>query len=495
MDDEQPPPTEADPLVARSSSSPWRRNSRRHHDRSPSMLDGVLGVINEGVELIVDSAAQVVENVEEMANNVADGVEELGDTIRESVVEEYNEVKDALVEEMVEADDGDNFFLEMSLARNLSILPGDVMNVAIAGAEASHATAQDTEAEEGFELPPADFLPLPPDQLPSGPLATPASAYFLLASAVIALSSIGPLLDLQEDCTPTMKVYWRMSATAMVLLPLAAYSVGKEGFPRLTFFQWLNFLVAAAAYATMCVGFVQALSYTSVGNAVILANSQAIMLLLAKFMVGERVLMLEGAGAVTAFVGAALCSRDSADSKPDEAGGPSAGTLTLFGDLLALLSGFGGVCYLVFAKAVRHNVPLYLFMFLVMAVGSSLTLLFQYVVLHEHLELSRDELIGIWGWMNWAPDRLPLELTMVLICNMLGALGYVRAMQYFDNLVISTAALMEPVVAEFLAFFVGVGFLPGWKGWLGNALVAVGTLAVIAPSSLSHHGDKKTMDH
>lgn len=75
---------------------------------------------------------------------------------------------------------------------------------------------------------------------------------------------------------------------------------------------------------------------------------------------------------------------------------------------------------------------------------------------------------------------------------MFGALGYARAMQYFENLVISVAALMEPVVAEFLAFAFSVGFLPGWTGWLGNALVALGTLAVIAPSSTR---GKKSMDH
>jgi hypothetical protein len=73
---------------------------------------------------------------------------------------------------------------------------------------------------------------------------------------------------------------------------------------------------------------------------------------------------------------------------------------------------------------------------------------------------------------------------------MLGAVGYVRAMQYFDNLLISVAALMEPVVALFTAFCFGVGVLPGYKGWLGNILVAVGTFAVIAPSSMN--ADKKS---
>lgn len=66
---------------------------------------------------------------------------------------------------------------------------------------------------------------------------------------------------------------------------------------------------------------------------------------------------------------------------------------------------------------------------------------------------------------------------------MTGSLGYVRSMQYFDNIVISVATLMEPVVASFLAYFIHVGLLPGVLGWFGNVLVAVGTICVIFPAS------------
>jgi hypothetical protein len=63
---------------------------------------------------------------------------------------------------------------------------------------------------------------------------------------------------------------------------------------------------------------------------------------------------------------------------------------------------------------------------------------------------------------------------------------YVRAMQYFDNLVISSATLLEPVVAEFMAFSFGVGTLPGLQGWAGNLLVAAGTFAVVyKPAGIS----------
>lgn len=53
------------------------------------------------------------------------------------------------------------------------------------------------------------------------------------------------------------------------------------------------------------------------------------------------------------------------------------------------------------------------------------------------------------------------------------------AMQYFDNLVIAVAGLMQPVLATFTAFFIGVGLLPSIMGWIGNALVAGGTFAVV----------------
>ena len=74
----------------------------------------------------------------------------------------------------------------------------------------------------------------------------------------------------------------------------------------------------------MCNAFVVALDYTSVGNAVILANSQSLLLLAGKFCVGAPLLLLEGAGATIAFTGAILCSRDhsstvaaASDTMPD----------------------------------------------------------------------------------------------------------------------------------------------------------------------------------
>ncbi|KAL7578552.1 hypothetical protein ACA910_011610 [Epithemia clementina (nom. ined.)] len=321
----------------------------------------------------------------------------------------------------------------------------------------------------------------------------PCSAYFLLLLAVMTLSSIGPLLQIQQGVDPVLKVAWRSMATVLMLLPLVVGVLCTEGLPHLTWSHWCRVPLAALGLTVLCIYFVLSLQYTSVGNALILSNSQSLMLLIGKFLVGTRVTSLEAFGALVAFGGAILCSIDSsqqegrgggngstmdahgADSTNDASS--SAAILTFWGDLYGLISAIGGVGYLVFAQSIRKHLNLYIFMFLNMLFTALYSYAFVYSTGSTRITLDFHPNHGVFGWMN--ADRLPLELTMVVICNLLGGMGYVRAMQYFDSLVISVAALMEPVVAELMACFLGVGLLPGWKGWLGNALVTAGTVAVV----------------
>jgi drug/metabolite transporter (DMT)-like permease len=289
----------------------------------------------------------------------------------------------------------------------------------------------------------------------------------------------------------------------------------------------VTFLLSTISYVVMVMGFVLALQYTAVGNAVILSNSQALLLLAGKVVTGSSVTPLEGSGALTAFCGAVFCSLDSAATAAKDAssletddsyaistayqddasdpfstvnlpgrflgllsstGDPASdfddgsAPSTLKGDAFALLSGVGGVGYLICAKAVRMHMKLYTFMFATMAAACILCVAAQVLLLDEIVTLSTDMRVGLFGFLTPVGDRLYVEILIVAVCNMLGTLGYVRAMQYFDNLVISVASLMEPVVAELIAAVMGVSTLPGPMGWLGNALVALGTFAVVYPT-------------
>lgn len=312
--------------------------------------------------------------------------------------------------------------------------------------------------------------------------STPLVAYLLLAAAVVGLSSIGPLLNVQNGVDGTIKTLWRNSATAVALLPFALRSIFAEGIPSLSIAQSLVLILTGACYAAYTVLFAWAVKYTTIGNAVIFGNTQAIILLIGKTIMGEPLSLMEGLGSVVAFIGAIFCSRDSAQGEDTSLAGSS-----LLGDGYALLCAFCGVGYLITAKAIRRTMNLYVFMCCVMFWSSVGSLVLAHLAGIE-VTLDRHVDHGAFGWINWEFDRLPLELVMVLSCQFLGALGYIRCMHYFSTLVISVATLMEPVVAELTAVALGVGDLPGWMGWVGNLLVILGTLAVVYRPSSSDKG-------
>lgn len=381
----------------------------------------------------------------------------------EVVVEECHQLKEAFLEEFTnEAVLTEPFLLPVAWTRGTSnMTEGEIQTNEMSDLE--HLTMT-TSSEETSQQTHPSLL-----------------AYLLLATAVISLSAIAPLLDLQDDVAPAMKLYWRQFATSMLLLPLAIHSICTEGFyqQQQQKVDWVFVLATALSYAVNCGAFVVALEYTSVGNAVIFGNAQALILLIAKVAMGQTISLIQGLGASVACLGAILCSKDS-NNKAQGQGGPVVSSF--YGDFLALLCGITGVAYLVFAKKVRSSMALYVFMFFIMSFSSCFVLLY-ILITHQDMTFNRHITIGIFGWMNWAPHRLGLEIAMVIICNMLGSMGYVRAMQDFDNLAIAVANLMEPVIAEIMALMLGVGMLPGVMGLIGNLMVISGTAAVVAPTS------------
>lgn len=433
-------------------------------------------------------------------------------SLMEDVVEELDQVAHAVLDELRQTEnvigvdhEHPTFLLEMGLTRNLSLLPSDVLNAATRMTRAppappSYVKVRPKDVDETMNNDDDDVdieldQPMVVDTaLPAVTKSPPFSAYILLAAAIVAMSAVGPLLQLQTDVTPTMKINWRMAGTSMLLAPFAVLEVYREGgLPHLTAAQWVTFLLSTFSYDFFCVAFCLALDFTSVGNATILANSMVLLLLIGKVCTGGPVTVLEAAGAVVAFGGAALCSKDTANVSGDSDDDGSNGLGTLFGDLLALSSAVGGLGYIVFARASRPRMPICLFMFLTMTVGCAMILVFQVAVLGEKVTFDRHVRHGIWGFLVWhRADRLALEVLMVVVCNVVGTMGWVQAMPHFSSVVVCSVVLLEPVIAEFLAFFSGTGSLPGWIGWVGNASVALGTFVVLCQSQSSEIGGGKS---
>ncbi|CAJ1941133.1 unnamed protein product [Cylindrotheca closterium] len=374
-----------------------------------------------------------------------------------------DDIKSGFVHNMRELDQGKNLFLDMSMTRSLSVLPEDISDFAFELTTPRHKAEEEYEQEEEDEI----TKTLPPTTL---------FHYLGLFLAVFAVSSKATCFHMLDDVEAPLKQYWKMTATSVFLLPFAVHLYRNEGLPQLSLWQWITFMAAIVCYSVQAVLFVKALEYTTVGNACIYANSQALILILGKGCVGDPIHWLEGLGVFIAFSGAVLCTLDAeSQSEVDNLDGTD-GT---FGDALAFLSAIAGVSYLTFAKSVRSGMSVTVFVFGVMFFGQLFVLLFMQLT-SSSLEYNFDMDDGVFGWLN--EHRLPIMIYLVLVVNSVGTMGFVRAMEHFDTLLIAVATLMEPLMASLIAFVFHAGLLPGPLGWVGNLLVVIGTLGVVYPS-------------
>ena len=213
----------------------------------------------------------VAENVESAVEVVKDAVEEF----RHDLIQEAQQVAEVGVQTLQEADNSAMPVLDMALTRTLSILPSDIAQVAskIHGITRSFSLASLEDApllqpneKAAIESP---SLPMAADEAASTVPANkiPLVAYLTLGAAVIGLSSSGPILRFQKDCTPLMKMIWRNNGTLMLLCPFLRADIRKNGFPSLSRVEWMNFLMVSVAYASVRICFVQSLEFTTVGNA------------------------------------------------------------------------------------------------------------------------------------------------------------------------------------------------------------------------------------
>lgn len=375
------------------------------------------------------------------------------DSLRQGIEGEVHHLQDAWKQELRDA--AQTYFLDMSMTRSLSVVPDEI----------------ETFFHETVGSPSVEILPTSEESESFRP-SPGLGPYFGLLAAIVAVSSNSSALALLEGVSPPLKYFWRTTAVSILLAPLAARHIWKYGLSRLVQVRLYTLGAAVICFVGAALAFVTALQYTSVGIAVNFANSQALLMILGKLVTGQHVHWMEASGVVVAFVGGMLCSLDTShESEAERSHG-------WYGESLAMISGIFGVGYLTTAKAIRSDLPVTVFMFLVMSGGALLIFIFMTVTRCEY-HFSNDPYTGLYGWLTMSENRFIIMLYIALVCNLIGTMGFVRAMKHLDNLVIAVATLLEPAVATILAYWIVGANLPGPFGWLGNLLIIAGTFAVV----------------
>lgn len=311
----------------------------------------------------------------------------------------------------------------------------------------------------------------------------PLIGYLILLTSDLAVASQGAALTMLTDVPPLLKLFWRVSGASVAFLPLAIASVYRHGFPRLGPRKIWMLLLSAVAHTWFNASFLVALNLTSIGHVYIFNNSHSLLLVLFKLLLRQPLSMQELLGAAVGFSGGAITALDHHNGMAHGSveHHMTDWTTTLHGDLLAFAGAFGGVAYLVTAKKLRAcmDLPVYLcilmaleaFILFVVLVGFRRELGVELVPMSSHA--------GLVGWIWHHPFS---EAYMVIVGSLIGTMGFVAAMKYFDPLVVSLGMLTEPVVATIIGVFAGVASVPGIPTFVGGAGVLTGCLLVILAS-------------
>ncbi|CAI5722630.1 unnamed protein product [Hyaloperonospora brassicae] len=305
----------------------------------------------------------------------------------------------------------------------------------------------------------------------------PIAGYILLLASLVTISSLGTVLDLQRNVNPFMKFFWRLTASLAVFIPLAGAALYDQGLPRFTTQNMICFLTCSLSYAVFLTTFLWSLSHTSIDHAYIFNNCHSLLMIVGRLLLGRYVSQFEGLGTAIGVIGGALTTLDH---QPSSSTGVEVVQVSLTGDLVALVGAVGGALYLLTVKKLRTEIDVSI---LFAGMFSLLALLTfpVFSLLEIPFEASRDPDIGLFGWLH--PSRAASETYIVLVCTLVGTVGYVAVMKYFAPIAISVVMLVEPVLAAFMGVAVTTDVFPGLLTIVGSLLIVAATALVVVSNS------------
>jgi drug/metabolite transporter (DMT)-like permease len=246
---------------------------------------------------------------------------------------------------------------------------------------------------------------------------------------VVAVST-GAIFVKAADAPALVTAAYRVGIAALVLLPLAWFSVRRELMALGA--REVGLALAAGAFLALHFGtWIASLDYTSVANSVVLVNTNPIWVgLLTPLLTRDRLRAATIGGIGLSVLGGVVIGWD----------GLTSGGAALWGDALALMGGVFAALYLLMGRRLRRGLSLLAYIFL--CYGSAAVFLWAAVALSGQPVTGFST--GTWGAFAG----------MALFSQLVGHTSYNWALKWFSTATVAISLLGEPIGASILAYLI-----------------------------------------
>ena len=297
----------------------------------------------------------------------------------------------------------------------------------------------------------------------------PLHAWLLLAVAVLAVSSAGPVFQLIDEVQPLLRASWRLQLTAIFLAPLAVWQYRgmdaqtreRTRTPKVT-----GIIVGSGLCLWIHFGsWVWSLDHTSLTHSLLFVTAHPLVFVAGLWLLKRPTNRQQTLGAVLGFLGAAVVLM----------GIGSEGDVTLAGDAAAFLGAVAIVGYLTAGRVLREWMPLFVYAFPVTLIAAVMLGL-SAVWLEGAAWGTIPAASAVLGWSSlvW----LPYIAYLALGPGMVGHTGINAVLRWFPPLVISVAVVLAPLIGSLLGWGLGTTDVPGMWTWLGGPLLIAGVMLV-----------------
>ena len=284
-----------------------------------------------------------------------------------------------------------------------------------------------------------------------------AFVYGLLGAAVVSLA-LSPILVRLAGSVPGVAIaVWRTGIAASLLVPVALRKASQE----MRQFSWRDIGLITASGVLLGLHFIawiESLFYTSVASASVLVTTSPVFLVILGYVfLGEHLSRRTVIGIMVAVLGAVLISWGDATDVEQAAPAP------LLGNSIALAASLLVSFYLLIGRVVRRKTSWLAYVFPLYGVAAGTTLL---VALLRGVPL-----------FGYDMAFYVLCAFMALGPQIIGHGSFNYALAFFPAALVSMLALLEPVGASILAYFL-FGEVPRWLAVVGMAVV-LGAVAIV----------------